>query len=80
MEKFMPAYGRGYSADFFRNGVAQEEPEPLREKRQLALATVPMEEWEGIYTGETGFCRGTIFSALYFPLGNLNRGGGDFER
>ncbi len=80
MERFMPAYGRGYSADFFRNGVAPEEKRPPEECERLALALLPMQTWEGIYTGECGLCRGTIFSALYFPLGNVNRGGGEFER
>ena len=80
MEKFMPTYGRGYSADFFRNGVAPEETRPSGEGGRLALALLPMQEWEGIYAGETGLCRGTIFAGLYFPLGNFNRGGGDFER
>jgi len=81
MEQYLQGFARGYSPDFFRNQVrtSQKEECPAPTVGRLALAEVPMQEFEDIYTGECGFGRGTIFAALYFPLGNLNRGGGNFE-
>ena len=82
MEKFMPNYSRGYSAEFFRNSIRQPSPEPIPDRcnQPLAIARVADQCFEDIYTGECGLARGTIFAGLFFPLGNLNRGGGQFER
>ena len=82
MEKFMPNYSRGYSAEFFRNTIRQSprEPEGTCPDAPLAIAQLPFQRFEDIYTGECGLARGTIFAGLYFPLGTLNRGGGQFER
>ncbi len=33
----------------------------------LAMAYVPMQEWEGIVDDETAFARGTLFEALHLP-------------
>lgn len=84
MEKFMPTYGRGYTEEFFRNTVrpaaeARTADSSREADRPLAIAFVRDQDWEDIYTGECALARGTIFAGLYFPLGTLNRGGGQFE-
>lgn len=33
----------------------------------LAMAYVPMQEWEGICDDETAMARGTLFEALHLP-------------
>lgn len=78
----MPNYSRGYSAEFFRNSIRQPayEHDISRHHQPLAIAQVVPQQFEDIYTGECGLARGTIFAGLYFPLGTLNRGGGQFER
>ena len=34
----------------------------------LAMAYVPMQQWDKTYNIEKGFCRGTVFPDLDFPF------------
>ena len=76
MEKYIPAYSRGYTRDFFRSPVCPPPAAPEARSCEscglLALALPPVQEWERIYTGENALPRGTIFASLYLPLGSLN--------
>ena len=41
----------------------------------LAMAYVPMQEWDKLYSAEEGFCRGTLFCELDFPFIGCRTGG-----
>lgn len=44
------------------------ESEKYCESLPLAIATVPMQRFERLYTPDTALERGTMFDALYFPF------------
>lgn len=41
----------------------------------LAMAYVPMQKWDKLYSAEEGFCRGTLFCELDFPFIGCRTGG-----
>ncbi len=41
---------------------------PLPEEMPVAMAYVPYQQWDTVYTAEEGFPKGTIFPQLYKPF------------
>lgn len=49
------------------NYMARVNNDPLR-GLQLAMAYVPWQKFENLYTGDVALARGTMFKGLDFPL------------
>lgn len=47
-----------------------------RQPMQLAMAYVPWQRWNQVYSLEEGLHHGTIFPDLFFPFEGGKRGGG----
>lgn len=43
-------------------------PEEMPEEMPVAMAYVPYQQWDTVYTAEEGFPKGTIFPQLYKPF------------
>lgn len=61
-----------YSTGMDARACASCTNDPLR-GMPLAMAYVPWQEWQNLYSAEKGFCRGTIFEDFDKPF--LGTGG-----
>ena len=51
-----------------RDKCTDTSPGPLEHHYPIAMAYVPWQQWQKLYSMEEGFCKGTIFPDLYLPF------------
>ena len=52
----------------WKDKCTDTSPGPLENHCQIAMAYVPWQQWQKLYSMEEGFCKGTIFPDLYLPF------------